>query len=383
MPWKEKSRMDQKFELVEAFKRKQRNVSELSREYEISRPTVYKWLRRYEEFGYLGLKEESRAPYRCPHRTSEELIERLIDEKRRHRKWGPRKIRARLKQKHPEIAWPSISATACWLEKAGLVERRRTRQRVPNYQQPLSKCLAPNDVWSIDYKGQFRTQDGRYCYALTVTDNYSRMLLCCDGLSGTNYEETRRSLERVFREYGLPKVIRTDNGVPFAGRGVGGLSRLAVWWISLGIVHERIAKGCPQENGRHERMHRSLKAEALERVGKNLKSQQRRFDEFRMRFNYERPHEALEDRTPSEYYVKSPRPYVSNPPKPEYDFGETVRMVRLGGEIKLKGRMYYLTGVLRGLPVGLKEIEDGLWQVRFSFYTLATINLKENKIIKT
>jgi transposase InsO family protein len=306
----------------------------------------------------------------------------MIREKLKNRKRGPRKIRAQLKRQYPEIHFPATSTMAYWLNKEGLVDKRKKRRHVPSYTQPFHKCREPNDVWSIDYKGQFYMKNSRVCYPLTVSDNFSRYLLGCKALEGPRYRPTRRHLEVLFREYGLPDAIRNDNGTPFAGRCIGGLSRLSIWFIQLGIIPERIGKGCPQENGRHERMHRTLKNDALDQVARNLKEQQKQFDLFRRDFNNNRPHESLNDQTPNDYYRKSNRPYVEHPHLPGYGHDYVVRQVRYSGEIKFMGRMFFVTELLANQPVGLKEIADGLWQLQYSFYVLGSVDLRKNVIIR-
>jgi putative transposase len=382
MPWKVINRMDLKIQLIKDWNDEHFSITDLSHKYGVSRPTVYKWLKRYEQFGIEGLKEQSRAPKRRPNRTSGEVLNLVIQEKLRNRRRGPRKIRAQLKRKYPEREFPAVSTMAYWLKKEGLVEQRKKRLHVPPYTEPFSECQAPNDVWSIDYKGQFYMKDGHVCYPLTISDNFSRFILGCQALEGPRHGPTRHCLESVFREYGLPKAIRSDNGTPFASRCIGGLSRLMIWWILLGIIPERITKGCPQENGRHERMHRTLKSDALNPVAGNLKEQQKAFDIYRHDYNNDRPHESLNDQTPSDFYEKSNLPYVEHPHPPEYGHNSLVRYVRHSGEIKFVGRMFYLTESLAGLPVGLQEIEDGLWRLLFSFYTLGSIDLRKNKIIR-
>jgi transposase InsO family protein len=381
MPWKIIDTMDLKIELINDRNEKQFSITDLSQKYGISRPTVYTWLERYEKLGINGLKERSRAPKYCPHRTPERIVNLAVQEKLINRKRGPRKIKAQLKRKYPNLQLPAISTIAYWLKKEGLVEPRKKRLKVPAYSQPFSECQAPNDVWSIDYKGQFYMRNNNVCYPLTVSDNYSRFLLGCKALAGPRYRPTKDYLEFIFREYGLPSSIRTDNGVPFASKCVGGLSRLSIWFIQLGIIPERIEKGCPQENGRHERMHRTLKTDALCQKAANYKEQQKIFDIFRYDFNNYRPHEALGDRVPADYYKRSNRPYVKHPHPPEYGYDYKVRYVRHNGEIKLTGRMFYITELLIGQPVGLKEIADGIWQLQYSFYVLGLIDLRKNKII--
>lgn len=382
MPWKVINQMDLKIQLISDWAERHFSVTDLSQKYGLSRPTVYKWLERYKQVGIEGLKEQSRAPKNCPHRTPPKILNLLIQEKLRNRKRGPRKVRAQLKRRHPELRLPAISTISYWLKKEGLVEERKKRRHVPAYTQPFSECHAPNEVWSIDYKGQFYMKNDHVCYPLTVSDNFSRYILGCKALKGPRYNPTRRYLESVFREYGLPYAIRSDNGTPFASKCIGGLSRLSVWFIQLGIVPERIEKGCPQENGRHERMHRTLKSDVLDEVAKNLKEQQKFFDNFRHDFNHDRPHESLNDQTPSDYYKRSNRPYVEHPHPPEYGHEYIVRHVRSSGDIKLMGRMFFITESLAGQPVGLKEIADGLWQLQYSFYVLGTLDLRKNKIIR-
>ena len=263
MPWKIIDTMDQKIQLIADWQTQCFSITDLSQKYGISRPIVYKLIERYEQLGIEGLKEQSRAPKHCPHRTPKEILNLIIQEKLKNRNRGPRKICAQLKRQHPELDIPAISTASYWLKKEGLVEKRKKRLHVPPYTQPFYKCQASNDVWSIDYKGQFYMKNGHVCYPLTISDNFSRFLLGCKALAGPRYDPTRCYLESIFREYGLPDAIRSDNGTPFASKCIGGLSRLSIWFIQQGIIPERIEKGCPQENGRHERMHRTLKKDVL------------------------------------------------------------------------------------------------------------------------
>lgn len=380
MPWKVINQMDLKKQFINDWINGS-SKTDLSQKYGISRPTVYTWLERYERLGIKGLQEQSRAPKSCPHRTPEPILKLVIEEKLKNRKRGPRKICAKLKREHPKLKVPAISTISYWLKKEGLVEPRKKRLRVAAYDQPFSECHAPNDVWSMDYKGQFYMKNKRVCYPFTVTDNFSRYILGCDGLKGPRYSPTKHRLEDIFREYGLPNAIRSDNGTPFAGRCIGGLSRFMIWLILLGIIPERIKKGCPQQNGRHERMHRSLKRDLLDNVAPNWKQQQRVFDAYRYDFNYDRPHEALNDQTPGDYYQKSNRPYIEHPHPPVYGPNYLVRQVHQHGDIALNGRRFFVTELLTGHFLGLKEIADGLWQLQFSFYVLGSVDLRKNKII--
>lgn len=382
MPWKVINQMDLKNQLVTDLDKEQFSITDLSQKYGISRPTVYKLIKRYGQLGIEGLKEQSRAPKNCPHRTPKKILNLIIQEKLKNRKRGPRKIRAQLKRRYPELDLPAISTVSYWLKKEGLVEERKKRLHVPPYTEPFLECNAPNKVWSMDYKGQFYMKNDHVCYPFTVSDNFSRFLLRCKALTGPRYMPTKKVLKSSFREYGLPDVIRSDNGTPFASKCIGGLSRLSIWLIQLGIIPERIKKGCPQENGRHERMHRTLKSDALDPIAKNLKEQQKQFDIFQHDYNNERPHEALNDQVPSDYYKRSDRPYVEHPHPPEYGYDYKVRHVRQSGDIKFNGQTFFLTESLVGQPVGLKEIADGLWQLQYSFYVLGSVDLRKNKIIR-
>lgn len=381
MPWKKIEPMDQKIQLVANWQSKNFTKTDLSKKYGISRKTVDKWLRRYNVQGIDGLKDQSRAPVHRPRATSETIIKRIVEHKLKNSKRGPKKIYSQLKRKHPDINWPVPSTIGYWLNKHGLVKPRKKRLRVPPYNEPFIGCKSSNDVWSADYKGQFSTRDRYVCYPLTISDNFSRYLIRCQGLPGPRYRETRDVFRSAFREYGLPDAIRVDNGVPFAGKSVAGLSRLSVWWIQLGIIPERIEKGCPEQNGRHERMHRTLKYETLDTKAKNMKEQQQRFDLFQIDYNNDRPHESLNQNPPSDYYQKSRRPYVEKSQKPNYDYNFSVRQVRNNGEIRFKGRLYFLTNLLDDQPVGLKQIDNDRWNIYYYFFHIATLDLRKNKII--
>lgn len=382
MPWKIMNTMDQKIQLIADWQSQYFSITDLSQKYGLSRPTIYKWLERYEELGIEGLKEQSRTPQYSPNQTKDAIVKLIIAEKLKNRKRGPKKVYHQLKAQYPHIDLPAPSTIGEWLKKHGLVNKRKKRLRVPPYTEPFQACQTPNAAWSADYKGQFYTQDARVCYPLTISDNYSRYLLKCQGLPGPRYHETRAVFETAFKEYGLPDAIRIDNGTPFTGKCLGGLSRLSIWWIQLGIIPERIDKGCPQQNGRHERMHRTLKEEALDPASRNMKEQQKRFDWFRIDYNNYRPHEALQQNVPSNYYQRSIRPYVEKPVMPDYDLDYAVRYVRHSGEIKFKGDIYYLTQLLTGQPVGIKEVADGQLTIYYSFQPIGTLDLRKNKIIK-
>lgn len=382
MPWKITEPMDQKIQLIADWQRTRYSITDLSKKYGVSRKTVYKWCYRYEEEGIDGLKDQNRAPKYSPNSTSDAVVKLLIKEKLRNRKRGPVKIYHQLKRQHPDIKLPAPSTIAHWLKKNGLVNKRKIRKHVPPYTEPFIAAQSPNDVWSADYKGQFYTRDKRICYPLTISDNYSRYLLSCAGLPGPRYSQTRDIFKKTFREYGLPNAIRVDNGTPFAGRCVGALSRLSIWWIQLGISPERIDKGSPYQNGRHERMHRTLKLEAVSTKTSNMKEQQRLFDEFICDYNNYRPHEALNHEVPAHYYRTSTRPYVERPPAIEYDLGYTVRSVRYNGYFRFNGQLYYLTDLLHKQRVALKEFADSQWKIYYSFYPIDILDLRKNRVLK-
>lgn len=380
MPWQKTGPMEERLKLI-ADRLDGYSVTELSVIYGVSRKTIYKWIERYNNLGAVGLKELSRAPVTHPNQTDEEIISRLVETKLLHMNWGPKKLVDFLNLREPHIEWPSVSAAEKWLKRNGLVKARRFRKRTPKYTEPFLACDAPNKVWSGDYKGQFKTGDGRWCYPLTLSDNRSRYLLTCKGLYSPCYADTQPWFEWTFREFGLPEAIRTDNGAPFAGRGVTGLSRLSAWWIKLGIRPERIESGKPQQNGRHERMHRTLKQDTCTPPKENMERQQRRFDEFRQEYNYDRPHESLDSKTPASVYEPSSRRFPEKLLPPQYEQGAEVRKVRDGGEIKFKSNYYFISEILAGENVGLIELADGQYQIRFSFHPIGILDLGLGKVM--
>ncbi len=381
MPWKTVKPMDQKIQLLSDWQTSQYSKTDLSHKYKISRPTVNKWLMRYEQEGIDGLKERSRGPQHCPHKTTDEIISMIITYKLENAKRGPKKIIAKLSKEYPELSWPAPSTVGDWLKKYNLVKKRKKRPHVAPYTKPFAQCTKANAVWSADYKGQFHTQDDKLCYPLTISDNYSRYLLKCQGLEGPRYQPTKTVFKAAFKEYGLPDVIKTDNGIPFASISIGGLSHLSIWWILLGIVPERIDKGCPQQNGRHERMHRTLKEEALNPVAETLEKQQLALERFRIAYNTDRPHEALKQQCPSEYYRPSVLPYPKKLAKPQYDSTTTVRQVMRNGHLMFKNQDFFLSKLLGNQPIGLKEAGDGYWAIYFSFQPIGTIDMRKKKIL--
>lgn len=371
--------MDQRMRFVIRLKDGE-TMTDLCREYGISRKTGYKILERYEECGFEGLSDRSRKPHRYANQLPPQLEAVIVAAKREKPNWGARKIRERLLRRLPhEIKVPAISTIHAVLDRHGLVTRNtRTRSRAQG--TPLSDGLAPNDLWCTDFKGEFQLGDKQYCYPLTVTDYASRYLLLCEALESTKEQPTITAFERLFRERGLPAAIRSDNGVPFASpNGLFNLSKLSVWWLRLGIGIERIKPGHPQQNGRHERMHLTLKKEATRPAGSNVFQQQAKFDDFVEEFNNERPHEALEMRYPSEVYVPSTRPYEGLS-EPDYPFHDRTIMVTNCGRICFYRKKINITGSLAGQTVGVKEVDDGIWLVSFMKYDLGYIDLEEKSL---
>lgn len=380
MTWKETSAMDERVRLIGDVLERKWSISQLGGAYGVSRKTIYKWIERYEADGVDGLKEKSRAPLSHPNTTGAEIAEMIVRQKLAHQHWGPKKIVASLQALFPETPWPAVSTASEILGRQGLVRPRHLRRRTPRYTEPFLGCERPNSVWSADYKGQFRTGDRRMCYPFTLTDNYSRYLLACRGLRRPTTEATKPWLEWALREYGLPRAIRTDNGPPFASVALGGLSQLAVWLIKLGIRPERIETGHPEQNGRHERMHRTLKEETTMPPQEDLRKQQQSFDRFAQEYNHRRPHEALGQKPPASVYEPSSTVYPDKIPEVEYDSSFAVRQVRHNGEIKWKGHMVYISEALAGEPVGLLEVGEDLWQVTFSFHHLGILHESTGRI---
>jgi len=381
MPWKETCVMNQRIQFISDWLSEDYTVTDLCHYYEISRPTAYKWIRRYEEEGLDGLKEQSRRPHHHPQAVPDELKQQIIQAKLAHQSWGPKKVLDYLYRQQAKVTWPVDSTAGEILKRAGLVKPRGRRRRVGADPQPFQECDRANRVWSADFKGEFRLGHGRWCYPLTVTDNFSRYLLACRGLSGTACVGVHPWFEWVFREYGLPEAIRTDNGPPFASLALGGISQLSKWWIQLGIKPERIKPGKPSQNGRHERMHRSLKEATALPPGKTMAAQQRRFDIFVKEYNEDRSHEALQRQTPAQLYVPAQRSYPVKIKPVEYDEGMVVRQVRHNGEIKWRGQMLYISQVLAGDAIALVPQDDGQWQISYSFYPLGILDEKLKKII--
>lgn len=337
-------------------------ISDLAAQHEVSRKTLHKWIARYEEFGEQGLAELSRAPHRHPHAVDPIWRERVLAARDEHPRWGAEKLHWVLGQKHREGV-PSASTIGRVLRENG---RSRGRGRVGKAQGTgnLQAAEQPNQVWCIDFKGWCRTGDGARCEPLTISDYATRYLLCCQGLSSTRTELVRPVMERVFESYGLPERIRSDNGAPFASTGGCGLTELSAWWIELGIVCERIEPGCPQQNGRHERMHRTLAEATMHPPASTRRQQQRRFEAFREEYNQRRPHAALGQQVPAACYKRARNSYRRAVAEPEYGKGWEVRRVS-GGESRWKCERLFVSHALNGKRIGFEPLEPGLWRVWF------------------
>lgn len=377
MPWKVQGPMDQKLEFIRRLTGGE-SMTALCVEYGISRKTGHKLKARHAALGASGLKELSRAPKRVANRTTPETAKLIVGEKKKHPTWGPKKLKALLEQKLGH-AMPSRNTIERVLAREGLVKHRVHRPCFKATGTGLRVAKAPNDVWCIDYKGQFRLGDNSYCYPLTITDQYSRFLLECEGMEKISDEAARETCEQVFRAYGLPAAFRSDNGVPFSSTAVMGLTQLSAYWIRLGIMPERIRPAHPEENGAHERMHRTLKRETARPARGNLLQQQERFDEFRAEYNHERPHEFLSMRRPADVYVRSSRPLPAKLPELVYPLHDDTLIVSANGSIYLPHRGFsYIAAALAGHPVGVREEDDGRLLITFSELDLGHV-LRDRK----
>ena len=360
--------MDEKLKFVARFLDGEK-MSTLCREFGVSRKTGYKIFGRYKDCGVEGLTDRSRRPYRQANQLPFQVEGLIVSLKKEKPHWGAPKIRERLIRKYPDIKHPATSTVHAILDRHGLVEKRKAR-RYRAEGTALSFTKTPNDLWCADYKGEFLMGNKKYCYPLTITDFSSRYLLVCEGLENTKEQYAFTVFENAFKEYGLPKAIRTDNGVPFASpNSLYGLSKLSVWWLRLGIEIERIKPGNPQQNGRHERMHRTLKKEATKPAGLNLLQQQEKFDKFITEYNTERPHQSLDMKYPAELYKKSDRIYMGLQ-KVEYPLHDRVITVTNCGRICIKNKKVNLSQVFAGQNVGVTEVEDKIWLVSFMNYDI-------------
>jgi transposase InsO family protein len=354
-------------------------MTELCARFSISRKTGYEVLGRYREAGPAGLMPRSSAPHAHGRTTPEALSSAIIALRRERPSWGPRKIVARLAAIQPEVAWPAASTAGEILKRAGLVSGRRVRRRAPPRRGALTVAQHAGHVWAVDHKGWIRLLDGSRAEPLTVTDGFSRYLVSLSATGSTRQEEARPLFEAAFRDHGLPEVIRSDNGAPFASTGVSGLTALSAWWIKLGIRHERIDPGKPQQNGAHERFHRTL-LEAMRPPAASRAAQAARFAAFAREYNEERPHEALGQKPPAAFYRPSPRALPDRLPEPDYPTEAAVRRVRSNGEIKWRGGLVHVCSALAGEAVAVEETEAGDWRVRFFDVPIGVIDESRAKL---
>ena len=364
MPFKETSRMEERVRMLSEYESGNWSVSELCRRHGVCRDTFYEWRQRKQAGDAAWFMDRSHAPLRCPHRVAGGIAQKVIAARRRLPYLGPRKLVAVLEREAPEIAWPAASTIGEILKQAGLIAPVRRRRRPLDQRRPCTPVVCANDEWSTDFKGWFRTRDGRRIDPLTMADSHSRFLIELK-ITAATIEGVRPWFERAFGEYGLPLAIRCDNGAPFGSRGAGGLTRLSAWWVKLGITPHFIRPASPQENGRHERMHRTLKAQTSWPPAKDAPEQQVRFDLFRRHYNEERPHEALAQRPPAEVYAPSQRTMPDKVEDPWYDADHQVRRIRSSGEIAWKGELVFVSEALVGELVGIAELESGDHVVRF------------------
>ena len=378
MPWKECNVVEERLRFIARLLDGEK-MAGLCREFGISRKTGYKIFKRYKDCGIDGLTDRSRRPYRQASQLPMQIEKLIVGLKKEYPHWGVPKIREKLRRLYPDMHCPAISTVHAVLDRYGLVERRK-RRRNKACGTALAHVTEPNELWCADYKGEFMLADRRYCYPLTITDYASRYLFTVDALSTTKEVYAFSVFERAFKDFGLPKAIRTDNGVPFSCcNALYGLSKLSVWWLRLGIQIERIKPGCPQQNGRHERMHLTLKKEATKPASFNFLQQQERFDKFISVYNQERPHQALAGAYPGDLYTPSVRGYAP-PPEPEYPYHDKSVRVTHCGRICIGRRKINLSTVFAGQIVGLREVEDQVWLVSFLDFDLGFFDQDEGRV---
>ena len=382
MPWNVSGVVDKRKEFVRDYASGDWSVSQLCRMYGISRVTGHEVLRRWRQGGEAGLEQRSRAPVRHPHQTPAEIEQRVLGARREHPLWGPRKLKVVLERHHPELVIPAASTIGQMLEREGLTHARKKRRRVEPYTQPFAPACAPNDEWAGDFKGWFRTGDGTRIDPLTISDTASRYLLRCQAVEKTDTARVQAIFEAAFREYGMPRSMRTDNGPPFASCSIAGLSRLSVWWIKLGIRPQRILAGHPEQNGRHERMHRTLEEHTAVSPQYEPRAQQRAFDQFREEYNQVRPHEALNMHTPASVYRPSLRQFPERLPQPDYGTTMKVRRVFPHGQFCWNYQDVFLSKVLAGERIGLLPIDEHAMRIYVAWYPVARFDTRTLRVEK-
>ena len=379
MPWKVSGVVEKRKQFLADYESGEWTMTELCQAHEITRPTGYAVLQRYAGEGEAGLEERSRAAKRHPNQTVAEIEEQVLGLRGKHPRWGPRTLKKLLERQNSQTAWPAASTIGAMLDREGLTQHRVKRRKVEAYRQPFQTVTEPNDEWAGDFKGWMRTGDGERVDPLTISDTCSRYLLRCQAVEKTDTVGVQAIFEAAFREYGMPCGIRTDNGAPFASCAIAGRSRLGVWWIKLGIVPQRIQAGHPEQNGRHERMHRTLK-EATAPAAANRRAQQRSFDQFRQEYNEVRPHQALGMQTPAVVYRSSPRQFPARVKEPEYDTTMQVRRIQKHGEFNWKHCPVFLSEVLYGQRVGLLPIDDRYYRVYFARVAIARFDTHQPQV---
>ena len=349
-------------------------MTELCAKHGVSRKTGYKWIARYDQEGRPGLKDRSRAPHRVPHATADDLVELIVSARKRWPKWGPRKLKLVLEKDYPDVVIPAASTIGSILKRHGLVLPPKREKKTPPYPNELAEYERPNKIWCADFKGPIPLRRNAKCCPLTISDGFSRYLIRCEVTSRLDFDSVKPVFESAFREFGLPEMIRTDNGPPFASRAPGGLSRLSIWWLKLRITPERIRPGKPTQNGRHERIHRTLQLETVAPPRKSRSAQQRLFDQFRRDYNDVRPHEGLGNACPAEFYERSGRRYPCPLREPQYSAAYETRRVRKSGEVKWRGEKYFLSETLGREQVGLRWRDelDG-WSLEYGEIYLGCI----------
>jgi len=380
MPWRVQSPMSERRRFIDEYLRGTASMTVLCASYGISRRVGYKWLTRFLVEGDRALGDRSRRPHTSPWAIEADVATLLLTARRRHPTWGPRKILDYLRPRHVQLQLPAPSTVGALFMRHGLVRPKRRHPQPGHPGRPTSPILAPNDVWTADFKGHFALGCGLRCHPLTIVDGYSRYLLACDALRHPDTAGAQAVFTRVFREYGLPARIRTDNGAPFATTALNRLSTLSVWWMKLGIRPELIEPASPQQNARHERMHRTLKAEATKPPNATIRAQQRRFNTFRAEYNTERPHEALEGKPPAAVYRPAPRVFPDRLPRPEYPGHYLTRYVSTNGGVRFHRRYITIAPALIGEHVGFEEVADGRWALYFYDYLLGHLDERAGHI---
>ena len=383
MPWQKTDHISERKQFLKSWLTGRHSMTALCRVFGVSRKTGHKWVDRLKAEGMNDLSDRSRARHQQSHKTPDDVIQILIDTKFAFPDWGPRKVVAYLNNTQPDGSWPAHSTASHILAQHGLVRPRGNRRyKSPARSAPLCHATEPNRVWSVDFKGDFLLGNQKRCYPLTVFDNHSRFLLDCKGLYATRTEPVISAFERLFSEYGLPDYLRSDNGAPFATTRIGGLSRFSLWLLKRGVMPERIRPGHPQENGRHERFHRSLKAAVCNPPKANLSAQQRAFNAYQLSYNQYRPHEALNDKPPANYYRPSTRLYAGQEIEFEYPDHYVIRKVRSDGNMRWKQAYVYVANLLAGEHVGLEPLDGDCWTVYLSGLKLGMLDGREKRIIR-